>query len=215
MVVVGHGTSPVGKRWGKVIDSYDIVMRLWNWHWQRPRDWGKRYNLGFYEISPTEMARFNRYNCRYPDQGWVGTLLKPYEGFLPNNTTLVDQDRWCQEATKMGGSGAGGKALKLTRGVQAAAWLMSTQRQPNELMLVGFDNSYKGWGLPPEQAFPKAYMSCKAMFPLRDYAGGARQYSSHDYGIEKPFLEAMAARVGTRLFWSQDCWEDPGVKSSQ
>jgi hypothetical protein len=38
--VIGHGRSPVGRGWGSRIDACDLVVRMWDNHWQDEADWG-------------------------------------------------------------------------------------------------------------------------------------------------------------------------------
>src|SRR5678816_711293 len=154
--VIGHGLSPEGRTWGGLIDECDVVIRMWNWNyqWNRPQDYGKKYTYGFYEISPTEMARFWRYNKAKPDQFWIGSQLKEYTGELPAPTTVVDPSRWEADGRALGGEGVG-KRLRLTRGARAALWAL--ERIPSgtgRVVLVGFDSVKAGMGLPTAEAFP-------------------------------------------------------------
>lgn len=207
VAIIGHGLTPVGKGWGNKIDSCNLVCRLWNWHWQGERDWGARYDWGFYEISPTEMARFHKHNVARPVTGWVGSKLKPYEGNLPFPTEVIDPEHWEQLAVnKFGGSGAGGKRLKLTRGVRLAAWAIERSRKGDEVILVGFDNVVTGTALTPEEGYPEEYRKCPAGFPFRDYVGGGTKYRSHDYAVEGPVLKALAKARLVTLHHAQNIW---------
>lgn len=205
IVVVGHGLSPKNKGWGELIDHQDnLVLRMWNWHWQNSKDYGSRYDYGFYEISPVELKRFFRHNVRFPTKEWIAAKLKDYDGPLPEGSTCVLNPRgWINEAKDMGGSGKG-KALKLTRGVQAAAWAI--EEGPQQVILVGFDNVKEAVALSIEKGYPSEYVECKAAFPFRDYVGGGTKYSSHDYAIEQPFLARLSERLGVTLVHAQDKW---------
>lgn len=207
-IVVGHGVTPMGQGWGHKIDSSYVVMRMWNWHWQNVKDFGQRFDYGFYEISPTEMVRFHRHCVYTPSQHWVGSWLEAYEGELPRGTRIINPSRWELAAVDMGGHGANGKRLRLTRGVRAALWLITqVMRKEDQLVLVGFDNVRASMGLPVEQAFPKDYLTCPAMFPLRDYVGGTPQYRSHDYTIEGPLLKKFAELNKVKVVHAQDIWK--------
>ena len=80
IAVVGHGLTPKGKGWGYNIDRSDVVVRMWNYHWQTPKDYGRKYDYGMFEISKTELARFNRHNVRFPGLGWLAFNLQPFPG---------------------------------------------------------------------------------------------------------------------------------------
>lgn len=210
VVVVGHGSSPVGKGWGIKIDSCDVVVRMWNWQpWQDVHDYGVKYDYGFYEILPAEMARFYKHNCRTPTLGWIAALPSPhqkrYDGELPPESIKVDPVPWEQEATKMGGVGTKGRII-LTRGCRAACWIIGTMFKGQTLVLVGFDNMVAGIGLPIKEGFPDAYVACPATFPFRDYTGGKRRYGNHDYGIEGPLLKTLAERAGITMVQAQEVW---------
>lgn len=206
-VVVGHGLTPKDKGWGGKIDSADTVIRMWNWHWQNKSDYGERYDVGFYEISPTEMKRFWKHNVKFPSNLWLASMLKEYDGLLPSGTTIVvHPERWESDAINLGGIGYKGKRLRLTRGVRAAAWIIEQLPRGSCVVLVGFDNLKVGIGLSPEEGFPLEYRECPAMFPFRTYVGGTRRYGSHDYGVEEPFLRQLAERRGVTIEHAQDIW---------
>lgn len=205
-VVVGHGSSPIGKKWGLKIDGCAIVIRMWNWHWQGVVDYGWRYDYGFYEISPTEMARFKAHNVSYPVQGWLGSKLKDYDGELPECTIIIDPARWEYAAIQLGGSGEHGKRLKLTRGVRAAAWAMEHMRRGDTLVLVGFDNAREGRALSIAEGYPEAYVKHPATFPFRTYVGGGTKYSSHDYAVEGKFLQKLSELTKVKVVHAQEMW---------
>lgn len=211
VVVVGHGLSAEGKGWGTKIDSCGVVVRMWNYHWQNPVDYGERYDYGFYEILPTEMARFYKHNCKTPLKGWWATRTyahtKPYFGELPPGTEEFNSEPWAAEAMKMGGVGTKGR-LHFTRGTRAAAIAMLKMQPGQSLILVAFDSTYARLGLTIRDGFPQVYVECPAGFPFRDYVGNVTKYGNHDYQVEKPFLEKVAERAKVKLLWSQEFWGD-------
>jgi hypothetical protein len=203
IAVIGHGLSPKGHCWGSYIDAADRVIRMWNYHWQEPIDYGIKYDYGFYEVSPTEMARFYKYNQHRPGVAWLAAMLHPYRGNLAPGTSIrIDPQRWVYEAISMGGVGENNKRLKLTRGAQAAAWAI--ELQPERVVLVGFDNTRVGTGLPIAQGWPPECVTFPATFPFRNYTGGNTKYSSHDYAVEGPFLAQLAKQNGVELVHAQD-----------
>jgi hypothetical protein len=206
-IVVGHGLTPVGRKWGKKIDRANTVIRMWNFHWQNPVDWGRKYDFGFLEVSPTEMVRFQKHNCKVPTTAWLASDLAPYTGTLPAGAHIVwiRPGGWVERAIKLGGKGDRNKYLKLTRGVRAAAWAI--ERRPKRVILVGFDNVKEGIALTIEEGYPPEYVSCPATFPFRDYTGGQVRYSSHDYSVEWPFLSMLAEENNVRLVFAEDIWK--------
>lgn len=52
--VVGHGPSMVGKGLGEVIDKHNVVIRMVEWGWQNPIDYGDKYNIGIYCQGPSK-----------------------------------------------------------------------------------------------------------------------------------------------------------------
>lgn len=213
--IIGHGKSPEGKGWGTRIDAYNRVVRQWNWHWQNEEDWGKRFDYGFYELQPTEMARFFRHVCRKPMVGWIGTRNrhhKPYDGGVPLPTLeTVDLRAWEALGMALGGVGTKGR-LGLTRGTQAALWAITTASRGDQVALVGYDNVYAGLVLEKEDGFPQSYIDCPAGFPFRDYKGGGTKYGNHDFAVEGPLLRSVANKAGVVLTFSQE-WDDEGRSS--
>lgn len=211
VVVIGHGRSPEGKGWGPNIDAADIVIRMWNWDWQDKQDYGERYDYGFYEISSTEMARFQKHNCRKPLRSWIATELhsnvghKRYTGQLPLPTVVVSTASWELEGKILGGVGLKGR-LVLTRGCRAACWALDGPAKGQSLILVGFDNVRAGLGLPIAEGFPRAYVEAPGCFPFRDYVGGVRRYGNHDFGVEKPLLNSKAFLQNVKLRFAEDVW---------
>lgn len=206
-VVVGHGHSPVGKGWGKRIDSGDAVIRLWNWHWQDPLDWGVKYDWGFFEIHHTSLSQYHKKNKKHPTEGYIGAILQDFpEKKLPPNTVEWDPKPVAGVGYSMGGVGTKGR-LRLTRGVQAACWALEYKLPGEELILVGFDNTYLGRSLSIEKGFPAAYVNDPACSNFRDYAGGLTKYGNHDYAIEKPLLLRLGRERGVKVSFAQDIWK--------
>lgn len=210
VAIIGHGLTPEGQGWGHCIDATPVVVRMWNYHWQNLLDYGERYDFGFYEISPTEMARFYKHNCRTPARGWVATrLLKPYEGPLPENTTVCDASSWDDDGRRLGGLGMKGRLL-LTRGVRAACWALTKFMSPGQSMvLVGFDNVYTGRTLSSKEGFPQSYIEFPAAYPMVRYDNAPHtetKSGNHDFAVEGPLLNLLAKRAGIKLDHAQDVW---------
>ena len=208
IVIVGHGKSPVGKGWGKKIDAADYVVRMWDWHWQNPEDYGTKYDFGFFEIFPSMMADMARHNQHKPKIGWVGSKLFPISPphSLPRPCEIVDQDRWCQMGIKMGGLGATGK-LKLTRGGICACWAIEHAEKGDRITLVGYDNIHAGKTLPPKEGFPQEYLDAPSTYTFRGYVDNVQKYGNHDFGIELPLMHTLARKREVIVQFSQDVWQ--------
>lgn len=209
VVVIGHGRTPQGRKWGARIDAVPTVVRMWNWAWQDPIDYGIKYTQGFYEINTTEMARFHRHNVRTPKDHWVATMLssnvgpKKYEGPLPSPTVLASSVGWEATGRLLGGGGEKGR-LVLTRGVRAACWAI--QQAPVMVILVGFDNVRCRTGLSIEHGFHPACVTHPSTFPFRDYVGGSPKYRNHDYSVEEDVLLMLAKKHDVVVHHAQDIW---------
>lgn len=205
--IIGHGSSPTGRGWGRYIDACGKVVRMWNWHWQNLLDYGEAYHVGFYELHPTEMARFHRYNQRTPQHHWLGVRShhKPYFEAPLSPTVEIDPHPWVSLGISLGGMGTKGR-LVLTRGSTAAAWAVEQAKPGDRVILVGFDNTKAGVALTKVDGFPNAYVESAGIFPFRNYKGGERRYSNHDYGVERPLLETLAERGNVELSFAEDIW---------
>lgn len=184
---------------------------MWNWDWQDAPDYGRKYDWGFYEIHPTEMARFYKHNKASPRCGWIGSKLtppvKPYDGPLPSPSEVLDPAQLEAQGRLLGGAGTKGR-LRLTRGARAVAWGVKRLSSGGQLLLVGFDGLRAGLALPSRVAFPDNYLESPAIFPLRDYDAkcGGTKYSNHDYAVEYPLLKSIASNRGVTLRFAQDVW---------
>jgi hypothetical protein len=205
IAVIGHGRSPEGKRWGKSIDACDVVVRMWDNQWQSAADWGTKYDYGYLEVSPKQLARFHNGNVNVPTCGWVAGVLKTTDpALLPPNAKVISMGRWIDRGRELGGVGATGK-LKLTRGCAAAAWALETFR--GELTLVGFDNVRTGTALTPEEGFPEVYRKAPTTAAFKDYVGGGTKYYNHDYIAEGDLLWDIAKRRGVDIAHAQERWK--------
>lgn len=209
-VIIGHGRSPEGRRWGKRIDAADCVIRMWNWEWQKPDDLGTRYDYGLGETHKKVVLQWRDHCTRHPAKAYVVSLLDRYNRHLrdwPAGSIYVDQYDWLNAHGKLiGGVGETGK-WELTRGGIAAIWAI-TQAQPgDEIVMVGFDNLRQGIALPTDEAFCKAYQLDPAAWPLSDYKPGLTKNGNHDFPAEHKFIQLMAARQGVTASYAQDIWK--------
>ena len=203
--IVGHGRSPENKAWAEKIDSCDYVIRMWNWDWQDQADYGKRYDYGFLEASPDIIVSFYKYNRRQPRRGWVvSDLFRSQMCQLPRRSELIDQTRWCDIGKSLGGLGATGR-LQFTRGTIAACWAIENAHPGDEIILVGFDNVYAGEALTISDGFSPAYVEAPGGLSFSGYKPG-RKYGNHDFAIEQPVLEHLAAKHRVNLRFAQDIW---------
>src|ERR1044072_2888538 len=134
IAIIGHGRSPEGTGWGPRIDACDCVIRMWDCHWQNPADFGRRYDIGFFEVHPSLLPKFKTHNKRKPRLGWLGSLLlaTPKE-ILPDRTELVDQSPWNEVGHYFGGKGMTGR-LQFTRGTIATLWAIENAHHGAEII---------------------------------------------------------------------------------
>ena len=140
-----------------------------------------------------------------PAHGFIASVSARSVGLpLPPSTTLVDQAPWTALGTEMGGLGTRG-ILRLTRGSVAACWAISQASPGETVILVGFDNIYAREALPTPQAFSEHYLNEPSTAPMTHYCPGLKG-GNHDFAIERPLLERLAAERGVHLSFAQDVW---------
>lgn len=207
VAVIGHGRSPEGKGWGAKIDSCQTVIRMWDNHWQDERDYGVKYDYGYYEISPRQLERYIEYNRKVPKLGWLAGMLKSKTDHTPpENTLVISPWTWVNVGYyELGGRGAGEKGkLTLPRGMVAACWAVDSV--PGDIILVGFDNTHAGKLLPIEEGFSDVYREQPSTGPFKDYHAGETKYHNHDHAVERPLIELLAKRAGKKVFFAQEIW---------
>lgn len=208
IAIIGHGRSAEGKRWRGHIDHCDLVVRMWDWQWQAPDDYGTKYDFGLFEIAAGQMERFYKFNKRQPRRGWLASFLwRPGNAVtLPAKTEIIDQRRWTWIGTSVfGGMGTKGK-LEFTRGTVAACWAIECAQPGDTVILVGFDNVQAGMALPIETSFAPEYRSEPSSFHFDGYLEGQQKYGNHDFAAEWPVMDYIAERRGVRLRFAHDEW---------
>lgn len=210
IVVIGHGRSPEGKRWGSRIDRCETVVRMWDWTWQPWGDYGSAYHYGLFVLTPKGLRIFNQYVKSYPSRGWLAYFGKPTSGVLPAPVEILDNERWNKIAIEMGGSGLSDK-FSLTRGCAAAAWAIETASKGcKRVILVGFDNVQAGLNKPIEESFSPEYWALymSRFKPDVDkvYPIGTAKTATHDMAIEFPFLQRLASEHNVKLELAQEVW---------
>lgn len=207
IAIIGHGRSPEGRGWGERIDACDRTLRMWDWSWQAPRDYGRKYSFGLIEAHPSTMESFRAHNKLRPTHGWVASKLwpRPYECGLPDNCDVFDQAPFAKLAKDMGGIGETGN-LQFTRGTVAATWAISGSRRGDRVVLVAFDNIVRGATLPIEEAFCEKYRANPGSLAFVGYEGGQRKFGNHDYAIEYPFMRDLADAYDVDLVLAENIW---------
>lgn len=207
VAIIGHGRSPEGRGWGSRIDACNLVVRMWDCHWQKSPDHGSRYDYGFLEAQPQLVRKFYEHRRRAPHFGFVASALTgALDCKLPEGTTLVHQRRWNDIGRSFGGIGATGR-LQFTRGTIAACWAIEALcHVGSSLLLVGFDNVHQGRALPIEEGFSESYRAAESTFTFRGYTEGAIRYGNHDFACEGPTLEWLCEKHGVQLEFAQDLW---------
>lgn len=206
-VIVGHGKSTEGRKWGAKVDEADRVIRMFNWDWQPAADFGTRYDLGFFEIGANLIKWFQKHNRRQPKEGWLASYLGPESQKLPERTEVIDQYRWTKMGREMGGIGATGN-LQFQRGTIAACWAIERSLPGDEVLLFGFDNVVAQKALSKNEGFSDVYLRDPATFHFKGYAEGETKSGNHDFVIEGAVLARLADRHGVTLSYSQTKWGD-------
>lgn len=179
---------------------------MWDCHWQDPRDYGTRYDIGLYEAHPSMMAAFHKHRRRTPATGYVASLLLATpQDLLAEPTEIVDQARWNEEAKALGGIGATGR-LQFQRGTIATTWEIERARPGDEIVLYGFDNTLARKALAVDVGYSKVYRDQPSTFSFGGYVAGVTKCGNHDFAIEGPYLAALAQRHGVKLTFAQEKW---------
>ncbi|MES0071918.1 hypothetical protein [Mesorhizobium sp. M0058] len=206
IAIIGHGRSPEGKRWGPRVDGCDLVVRMWDCAWQASADYGGKYDYGLIEAHPAMMLTFQKNNRRRPARGWIASKLhRPERCGLPPKCELVDQAPWNQIGQKLGGMGATGR-LQFTRGTIATCWAIENAPRGSTVVLVGFDNIVAGRTLELNQAFAPVYQRNPGTFSFGAYKGGVSKAGNHDFAVELPVMQHLAAKYHVRLVTADEIW---------
>ncbi len=204
-VIIGHGRSPERRGWGARIDAAPRVIRMWNWDWQDPADYGARYDLGIIETHAKVLRQWRECNARMPALGWLASmLLCDLETYclLPRPCETIDQECWTRQ-----GDGAGEHGeWQLTRGGIAACWAIDHSDPGGEIVLVGFDNIRAGVALAPDAAFAPVYQRHPGFWGMAGYREGATKEGNHDYAGERRLLAKLSAARGVSLWLAEDIW---------
>ena len=209
--VIGHGRSPEGRGWGPKIDACGVVVRMWNWHWQKPEDYGTRYDYGLLEVAPSETERFEQNNKHTPTLGWLLLTLRDAEQCTPPtpNEKIVATE-WVKLARSMGGRGEekhGGR-LEFCRGTQAGCWAIEHAAPGDRVILVGHDYVSLGRSQVVSEAISPEYMNSGGFWPYTEnfYRPNVRRFGWTDYGIEYPTMHRLATNLGVELVLAQAIW---------
>jgi hypothetical protein len=209
IAIIGHGRSPEGRGWGERINAADHVVRMWNWHWQDPADYGTRYDTGVIEVHKTTIRDWRAHNQHQPESGWIASMLMRYRDMvteLPRGAQIIDQEKYLRlPPRQMRGFGETG-VWQLTRGGIAACWAISSAREGDTVVLVGFDVIKAGIALPVVDAFSPEYMQSGGFFGMGAYVAGKSKEGNHDYAAERELYQFMAARSGVSVAYAEDIW---------
>lgn len=201
VAVVGHGPSPAGRGWGARIDACDCVIRMWDCHWQDAADYGTRYDVGCFTLSPKEIVDFRRLLRRRPASWWAydprGMIHACHVESLPEPVVAIDPSAWEVKGRRMGGIGLSGR-FELSRG-SAAALAALEWLKPEWLHLVGFDTVASGTIAQTEYG-PAAAASnaLRQVTPQHKIDRARGKTASHDYQAERRLILAAA---GDRIEW--------------
>lgn len=204
VVVIGHGPSTAGKRFGEKIDNCDCVVRIWENGWQSPEDYGTHYDIGVFTVWPNELSRFRKYVSRRPARWWAydlrGMAAAGHVENLREPVEIMDPAPWNKLALSRGGKGSSGK-FELTRGGMTALHAIKTLC-PRRLFLIGFDAVCAGkTGMKEHNpAFVTAYGLTGV--PDGPFPSGVRRTPTHDYKIEREIIVETGREENAEVLWS-------------
>jgi len=208
IAVIGHGRSPEGKGWGPEIDACDLVVRMWDWDWQAPPDYGRKFDHGVVAMSRLQLAAWKARYAVEPEVSWLGflrygTALLP--GFDP-----IDPTQWNEMAMGLGARRRAG-AFNLTRGCAAICWAIERAGSGGEVIMVGFDNLMLGRLLPEAEAFNPDYRAhYDSAYPnwrvTGSYKAGADQHGTHDIAVERWLVSALGCEKGVTVRAAAEAW---------
>jgi hypothetical protein len=183
---------------------------MWNWHWQSIWDYGRRYDVGFFEWHSRAYGAFRLYNQHMPAKGWIVSDLRHQlvEYPVPGGKLLavIKRGQWTYGNDTKVIEGPEGE-WQLTRGTMAACWAMTKAKPGDAFVLVGFDNVREAVCLPVESGFAPEYRNDPGTFSFNGYQPGASRYGYHDFEAERRLLAAMADKYQVRVDFAQDYWQ--------
>lgn len=182
---------------------------MWNWHWQRRRDYGNHYHWGIVEAHSKVVSQWAEHNLFTPNDGWICSLLsteRDLYSHYPEGTIALDQREFFHEfPDHMWGCGETG-GWQLTRGGVAACWAIRTASEGESIILLGFDTIKAGIAPEVEQAFSPKYMESAGFFGIGSFAPGKTKEGNHDYAAEARLIGWMAGQAGVKVHFAQDVW---------
>lgn len=202
-LIIGHGPSADGRGWGNRIDAYNgPIVRMWDCDWQKPVDYGTRYDWGVYTLAPRDLAAFDHTRKREP-RAWLAYDVWSRGGAFPNTHRAIDPREWVQMARDMGAESLG-KKLDLTRGTAAALFAMSEGRN---VTLLGFDMIVAGRidGAAYSADYCRQAVARYGPGGYREtgFPVGTMQTKTHDLRVEYPLMLRFADEYCVRL----EVWE--------
>lgn len=212
VIVIGHGPSPTDRGWGERIDRADCVVRMFDCGWQKPADYGVRYDVGVLTMRKRQAQWFGREATLRPTEWWA--YDQDGHGYTVETEepqTLLSVPEALSEARRLGGMGTAG-FLTLTRGT-AAACFAASQWRPERLVLVGFDEvragTFMAMAYPNDfhrqlMARPDAGLLRRRLAARRP---GGHRSTGHDYAVEAAVILGACERVGAKMIWAEDCFE--------
>ena len=213
IVVVGSAPSPVGRGWGERIDAADMVVRLWDWHWQDAADYGSRCDAALLTTTPPYMARAAALVQRLPRTWWAYDIhghwsLAPPGEWRGLPVEVINVRGYATAAMRKGFHGtARRRKFDLTRGAAAAVWAMASRR-PAELVIVGMDGVLDARWAPARQRYAPGALA--AFLPPGDRVSptpdDGLKTPSHDAAGERWAIDEAARRNGVAVLDAREVW---------
>lgn len=203
VAVIGHGPSPTGRGWGKKIDACDAVIRMWECGWQKPEDYGTRYDYGVFNLAATADGRRAIESVRDQPQPrcewWLyraGACRLPL-GLFDVPARDLPRDILIRKLAELGArTTREGKPATPTRGLAAIA--MARRTWPNAaIILVGFDGVLSG----EISHTPYARDFVAGLPQWIDYSHDGCRDRAHDLSAEREWVATKANAVDAGMIW--------------
>jgi len=186
--IVGHGPSTQGRELGKIIDSYDIVIRMVECDWQDELDYGKKYNIGVFS-SGVSFSQARKAKRKPSDKYWYYlTKGKHLENQYDSYGAYRQREMITLRKTVWKYKQKNHKFSRFTRGTAAVIAAVEFLK-PKEIALVGFDTVMKGIPFSDHPNHPNAERISKS-----HYVG-----IMHSWGEEKGVIESFKNEVNINL----------------
>lgn len=199
IVIIGHGSSPIGNYLGGCIDCMDIIVRMHDHTWQSSLDYGTRTNFCVVKENRLEECR----NIPQPLDGYLvygslGPGPSSFNGMIIKN--ISEEIKYIEEEISSFGRTSkiiSHKPASITRGLAGALGIIKIFT-PSVLHMVGFDSLKSGFITEYNPGFLIHISSTQGRYP---HCGGQEFNERHDYALERNIFYREAASRSVKINW--------------